>query len=438
MVSADTIVAFATGVVPAARIVIRTSGPDALSVAADLCDVPASAGRVTLVFAGVRCPAWVYAFRSPRSYTGEDVVEYGLPGSPVLARMFYDELLARGLRPAEPGEFTARAYFAGKLGLTEAEGVAAAIAAGNADELAAARQLMAGELARRLRPVVDAVADTLALVEVGIDFAEEDVTVLNGAEVRRRIAAADGVLADLAADGGRSETAAHEPRVVLAGRPNAGKSSLLNALAGHGRAVVSPAAGTTRDVLTAAIDLPRGRVQVVDAAGLDDRLAGPLAGGDRGPQAGRPNGMDAEMQGRAADAIAAADVLVLVVDAIDDRPDVPLSRPPDLRVVNKVDLTGGPGLSAVTGAGLDDLRRSIDAAAFGRGGATGRLALNHRHLSAVADARAALARATEQADVPELAAADLRAALDAVGSVVGSVTPDDVLGRIFGTFCIGK
>ncbi len=163
----DTIVAFATGVAPAARIVVRTSGPNAVSVAADLCDVPASAGHVTVAFAGVRCPAWVYVFRGPRSYTGEDVVEYGLPGSPVLARMFYDALLARGLRPAEPGEFTARAYFAGKLGLTEAEGVAATIAAGNADELAAARQLMAGELARRLRPVTDLVADTLALVEVG-------------------------------------------------------------------------------------------------------------------------------------------------------------------------------------------------------------------------------------------------------------------------------
>ena len=439
MVPGDTIAAFATAVAPAARIVLRTSGPRAIAVASDLCDaVPASAARVTLGFDGLRCPAWVSVFRGPHSYTGDDTVEYGLPGSPVLARMFYDDLLARGLRPAEPGEFTARAYFAGKLDLTAAEGVAATIAASNAAELAAARQLMAGELARRLRPITDAVADTLALVEVGIDFAEEDVTFVDAAEVRRRVEVADAALAELVADGGRAEPTSHEPRVVLAGRPNAGKSSLLNALAGVGRAVVSPVAGTTRDVLTVAVDLPRGRVQLVDAAGLDPFSDGP-EGRAFSPVETRTSGpsLNGEMQRRAADAIATADVLVLVRDATDDRPDVPLPRPPDLRVTNKADLTGGPGVSATAGTGLDDLRRALDAAAFGTA-IGGRLALNRRHLAAVADARAALSRATDQADVPELAAADLRAALDAVGTVVGSVAPDDVLGRIFGAFCIGK
>jgi tRNA modification GTPase len=440
----DTIAAFSSAVAPAARIVLRTSGPRALPVAAELCGaLPASAAEVTLAFAGLRCPAWVYVFRAPRSYTGEDTVEYHLPGSPVLARMLLDELLARGMRSAEPGEFTARAYFAGKLDLTGAEGVAATIAAGNAAELAAARQLMAGELARRLRPVTDGIADTLALVEIGIDFAEEDVTFLDVAEVRRRVAEAEAALAALVAESDRFEPLSHEPRVVLAGRPNAGKSSLLNALAGVGRAIVSPVAGTTRDVLTAAVDLPRGRVQLVDAAGLDPfsgRPEGALFDARQSAPSGRPlNGeVDDQMQSRAAVAIAAADVLVLVRDATDDRPDVPLSRPPDLRVVNKVDLTGGPGVSAITGHGLGELRLALDAAAFGRGGTGGRLALNRRHLSAVAEARAALARAAENAPAAELAAADLRSALDAVGSVVGTVTPDDVLGRIFGAFCIGK
>ncbi len=440
MTPGDTIVAFATAGAPAARIVLRTSGPRAAVVAGDLCDpVPASAGHVVLAFAGLRCPAWVYVFRGPRSYTGEDVVEYGLPGSPVLARMLYDDLLARGLRPAEAGEFTARAYFAGKMGLTEAEGVAATIAAGNAAELAAARQLLAGELARRLRPVTDGLADTLALVEVGIDFADEQVTTLDVAEVRRRVAGADAALAELVADGDRFEPLSHVPRVVLAGRPNAGKSSLLNALAGHGRAIVSPVAGTTRDVLTVAVELPRGRVELVDAAGLDP-FGGRAEEAPVDPPPIAPSGqlLDGEMQARAAAAIAAADVVVLVRDATDDRPDVPLSRPPDVRVVNKVDLRPGPGVSAVTGAGLDGLRAALDAAAFGRPTEGGRLALNRRHLSAVADARAALARAADRSADAELAAADLRAALDDLGSVVGSVTPDDVLGRIFAGFCIGK
>ena len=185
---------------------------------------------------------------------------------------------------------------------------------------------------------------------------------------------------------------------------------------------------------------------MVDAAGLDDAsVSPPLCGGSTGldetpaERGANGGGIAEEMQFRAAAAIAAADVLVLVRDATDDRPDVPLPRPPDLRVINKVDLRDGvPGVSARTGAGLDDLRVALDDAAFGRGGTGGRLALNRRHLSAVAEARAALARATENAAIAELAAADLRSALDAVGSVVGSVTPDDVLGRIFGAFCIGK
>ena len=463
MIPSDTIAAFATAVAPAARIVLRTSGPRAISVATELCaELPASAGQVTLAFASLRCPAWVYLFHAPRSYTGEDTVEYHLPGSPVLGRMLFDDLLARGIRSAEAGEFTARAYFAGKLDLTEAEGVAATIAAGNAAELAAARQLLAGELARRLLPVTDRIADTLALVEIGIDFAEEDVTFLDVAEVRRRVAEAGALLAALVADSDRFEPLSHEPRVVLAGRPNAGKSSLLNALAGVGRAVVSPVAGTTRDVLSAPVDLPRGRVQLVDAAGVETEpgRVGPVPAepasravdtersrdADRARRGLRPPRADTArlcavavaMQSRAATAIASADVLVLVRDATDDRPDVPLPRPPDLRVTNKVDLTGTPGVSAITGEGLDGLRLAIDTTAFGRCGAGGRLALNRRHLSAVAEARAALARAADRAALAELAAADLRAALDAVGSVVGSVTPDDVLGRIFGTFCIGK
>jgi len=441
MQTGDTITAISSAVGPAARIILRLSGSSAHDIARSLAPEaplePASAAHTPLVFAGLTCPAWLYAFRSPHSYTGEDLIEIHVPGSPVLAKLLLDDLLHRGARLAEPGEFTARAYFAGKIDLTEAEGVAATIAASNQDELNAARQLLAGELARRLRPATDLIAETLALVEVGIDFSEEDVTFLPADEIRRRVDEIDSTLATLLSESTRFERLAHEPRIVFVGRPNAGKSTLINALTGHQRSVVSDVAGTTRDVLSAPLALPRGIVQLVDIAGLGASTDATVTGE-----------IELQMRVHALREMESADHVVLVRDVADNESPLDVGRPQDLTVISKIDLSdNGPrsdsnhlGVSARTGAGMSDLREALDHLAFGAAGPGVSLALNRRHVACIEDARAALRRVPGRVDdgAAELIALELREALDALGRILGSVTPDDVLGRIFSSFCIGK
>ena len=344
--------------------------------------------------------------------------------------MLLEDLYRMGARPAEPGEFTSRAYFNGRLDLAEAEGVAATIAAGNLQELLAARQLLAGELARRLAPVMEILTQTLALVEVGIDFSSEDVTFLSVDQVRSRIGEADAALENLVSESGRFERLAHEPVVVLAGRPNAGKSTLLNALAGSGRAVVSDVAGTTRDAISAEVVLVRGRVRVTDVAGLDES---------------DPTGtIDRQMREHALRAAQTADVVVLVEDASVPRAAPGLWRDPQLSVRSKADLIeassqseqSGMLVSARTGVGMAELRERLDRLCCGEAGGAS-LALNVRHLRAIGAAQEAMDRAAEL-DSAELVAMELREALDELGGILGRVTPDDVLGKIFSGFCIGK
>jgi tRNA modification GTPase len=475
MTTSDTIVAISSAVGPAARIIVRASGPNARSLAqslgANTTAGPSIAFRFDLQFNGLSAPAWLYLFHSPRSYTGEDLVEFHIPGNPVLAQMLLDELLRMGARAADPGEFTARAYFNGKMDLTAAEGVAATIAATGERELAAARQLMAGELARRLSPAMELLADTLGLVEVAIDFSEEDVTFLSAADLRDRMGRADRLLEDLLRDSARFARVAHEPQVVLVGRPNAGKSTLLNALAGRDRAAVSPVAGTTRDVLSAEVMLARGAIILKDVAGLGDQ-----------PPPG--NEIAQKMRSHAMREMESADVVVLVEDATDCRPRLQVSRSPHLLVGTKIDLipniardfdelpsglslrvedsrvaprpwvserdTGEApvppegrldvAVSARTGQAMELLKARLDAICFGESSTAASLALNLRHIRGIEDTRLTLGRALSQLPSvrPELLALELREAIDALGGILGRVTPDDLLGRIFAGFCIGK
>lgn len=436
MSHADTIVALSTPIGSGLRAIVRVSGSRSFELFAPLLggrSVEFVAGRVTRLSVelsqGIRFDVTAYAFRSPRSATGEDVLEIHLPASPFLVSALLERLILLGARQAEPGEFTARAFFNGKLDLTAAEGVAATISSTNRAELDAARQMLGGELSRRLRPILDDLVSILALVEVGIDFTDEDVTFLPAAALRQRVGQAQDSLQRLLNESPRIERLSHEPRIVLAGRPNAGKSTLLNALAGTARAVVSDVAGTTRDALSAHVSLKRGRVKLVDVAGLDEAS---------------DDAIEKRMQAVAATEIETADAVVLVIDPFDLRPRLRLTREPDLVVYSKADLAlppkDGLGVDAPHGIGLERLRERLDQLAFGSlSGATVSLALNARHVNSIKNASDSLARALDAIDGGgELVASELRTAINHLGSILGTVSADDVLGKIFSSFCIGK
>jgi tRNA modification GTPase len=435
----DTIFAPAT---PAGRggvVVLRLSGPGAGAALAALTRRPLPAPRVATL-AELRDPAdgaaldrgLVLWFPGPGSYTGEDVAELHLHGGRAVTRGVI-EALSRidGLRPAEPGEFTRRAFQAGKLDLTEAEAVADLVdAETRAQRLQALRQL-GGALGRLYEGWRAGLMRALAMTEAALDFPDEGLPPDLAAEAEALVAEVSAAIADHLDDGGRGERLRDGVHIAILGPVNAGKSSLLNALARRDAAIVSDRPGTTRDVVEVALDLRGFPVVLADTAGLRDT----------------EDEIEAEGIRRSHRRAAEADLRLVIRDAAAAAPSDPAlgSGPDVIRVANKIDRAPDAALapdeiaiSVRSGAGLDRLLDALAEAVERRLTGDGSPALTRaRHRAALLDAADALAR-VPSAPLPELAAEDLRLALRALGRITGRVDVEDMLDLLFGSFCIGK
>ncbi len=429
---ADTIVARATAAGRGALAVIRVSGPATAGVVAAVCpEVDATCGwRAQLV--GLRDPAGrvldhgvVVAFPAPRSYTGEDMIELTVHGSPYLVEQIIDACLAAGARRAEPGEFTRRAVANGKLDLVQAEAVRDLVAAETAWQLRNAREQLAGGLSLQFGRLRDELVTLAALVDGSLEF-EAQAVVVPEAEVRDRAARCVRLVADLAGTADAGKRIRDGLRAAIIGSPNAGKSTLFNYLSRQDRAIVSPAPGTTRDVLETEIEVGGVRLVIQDTAGL-------RVGGDEVEEEGRR---------RAAGAAAAADLVIVLWAADGPETTAVPAGVPTIRLRSKADLGGAARegwlpVSCRTGLGLEEFERRLTGLALGEvadlGGA---VAVAGRHRAALERALDALNGADWSS--PELAAEHVRWALRAAEELLGEVDDETVLDRVFAAFCIGK
>jgi tRNA modification GTPase len=442
-----TIAAVATPPGVGAVSLVRLSGPAAVAVA-DLASagqasrlVPRSAQRCRILdaAANVLDDGLMVVFRAPNSYTGEDCVEFSGHGGMLVTRDVLARLLACGAVAAGPGEFTQRAFVNGKLDLTQAEGVMDLIAAQSRLALRAARCQLEGALGRRIAAARDEVLETLAHLEAWIDFPEEDIHPQTGESLRAGVRTVLATLDALLATADQGRVLREGARSVIFGAPNVGKSSLLNRLLGFERAIVSEVPGTTRDTIEETVTLHGIPLRLVDTAGV--RLAGDC--------------LEAAGIQRTERQIEAADLLLEVVDASTPRgaaSGLPATGAMRLLILNKSDLGEHPSwrgavavrLSCASGTGFDALADAIRDALHFNDAEWGdqAIAINTRHQASLQSARSALRAALALLACPdqhpELAAIDLRDALDALGEILGRVDTEDLLGVIFSRFCIGK
>ena len=438
-VARDTIAAIAT---PAGRGgigIVRVSGPRAMVIARALTGgVPQARIATHGLFrdaAGERLDEGIALFfPAPHSYTGEDVLELQGHGGPVVMQALLEACVAAGARIAEPGEFTRRAFLEGKLDLAQAEGVADLIDAASREAARSALRSLSGEFSAAVHVVVAGLTELRALTEAMLDFPEEEVDSLHRDDAARRLVAVRAQLAGLLESSKQGRLLASGVHVVIAGRPNVGKSSLLNRLAGEERAIVTPIPGTTRDALREAIEVEGVPITLVDTAGL------------------RTSADEIERLGmeRTRHELSNADVVLAVQEAgVAPQPladlDPAVAR---IDVFNKLDLAPGfcapagdmPAIavSAKTGAGLDLLRAAILRAAGWASTGEGVFLARARHLRAMERASAHLDTAGAEARRWEFFAEELRLAQAALAEITGEVTADDLLGEIFSRFCIGK
>jgi len=450
MSTAETIAALATPSGESAIALIRVSGPGALALAVEVLGVaptPRHAARADLrARDGVLLDDVVATFfPEPNSYTGEDVLEISGHGNPMIARRILDDLFARGCRPAEPGEFTRRAFLNGRMDLSQAEAVMDLIRARGDRAIEAANRQLRGALGRKVAELTDALLGAIARAEAYIDFPEEDLPHEDRRALRVSIEAVLRPLLSLLATGRYGELLRAGVRTVLAGETNAGKSSLLNRLLGWERAIVSPSPGTTRDFLEEPRILGGHCIRLIDTAGLN-----PL-----------PDEIEAMGIARTIELAVAADLVLLVVDstlpfpALNEPLRAALHRGNAILVWNKSDLAG-PGappapldllrsvsVCAIDGTGMPDLEAAVLAVVESHRMDPGPefIVVNARHAHDLGVCRDSLQVAlakleTGQAD--ELLAADLRVALDALGRIGGKVDNERMLDKLFAEFCIGK
>ena len=452
-ISKETIAAIST---PAGRGgigIVRLSGADAGSIAVQLLRLrhPLEHGRARLADvlddvtgkADRIDEAVVTFFAAPNSYTAEDLVEIAAHGSPVVLDLLLRRALDLGARLAEPGEFTQRAFLSGRMDLTQAEAVRDLIDAQTLTQVRQAASQMGGALSRRVAPIKQALVELVALLEAGIDFAEDDVDVTGEQEIARRIDALKEPLLALEASFARGRIVHDGLTLAIVGRPNVGKSSLFNRLVERDRAIVTATPGTTRDLVTERISLEGIPLELVDTAGLREGLE------------------EAEQLGiaRSREALADAAVVLIVLDATqplneeEHRLLEAVEGRPAIVAINKSDLETSESLphethaipavhtSALTGEGIPALRARIMALVAGGANPEDGILTTIRHHQAITTALTALGDAAQAnaGRIPhEMILLDLYRALWALDSLTGQTTSDDILNLIFSTFCIGK
>jgi tRNA modification GTPase len=447
----DTIVAIATPPGRGGIGVVRLSGPEARDIAMPILRLRHELAPGRALFCELIEPqtaerideAVVTWFAKPHSYTTDDVIEISVHGSPVVLRHILEMSLARGARLAEPGEFTMRAFLNGRLDLTQAEAVRDLIESQTLYQAKVAAQQLEGALSKRLQPIKKKLVDLIAVMEAGIDFAEDDVAVLPAEQILARIAAVEEPLEKLRASFTYGKIVHEGFTLAIVGRPNVGKSSLFNRLVERERAIVTATPGTTRDLVTETVSLGGIPVKLIDTAGI------------------RHSADEAEAIGirKSYEALSEADMVLVVLDSSRElsSEDQELLASAKARrtlvAANKADLAGAslPQMdgfktlktSAVTGQGINELRQELLRAVSGHGAGeheSGFLT-NVRHQKLVEESLTSLAaagRAVQNKIPHEMIMIDLYAALRPLDAITGETTADDILNLIFSSFCIGK
>jgi len=446
MTHADTIAAIASATGAAGVGVLRVSGPAVPAIAAEFLGRDPEPRRAHFTAFRERDGELIdrgllLYFPAPASYTGEHVLELQGHGSPVLLDALLRRVCAMGARLARPGEFTERAFLNGKLDLAQAEAVADLIAARSQAGARAALRSMEGAFSRKVHGLLQSLVALRVHIEAAIDFPEEEIDFLADPAIARQLHALRAELAELLREAQRGVRLNDGLRVAIIGRPNAGKSSLLNALAGNDRAIVTDIAGTTRDVLREQLSLDGIALELADTAGLRDT----------------DDPVEREGVRRAHGELARADVALLVTDTPHAEHDLALLAELSASVerivlINKIDLDNSAACyedrgdaiwvwaSAKTGAGLDALRDHLKQLA-GAGSGEGAFSARRRHVLALETVSLHLAQADavlQATRAGELAAEELRHAQHALGEITGTYSSDDLLGAIFSSFCIGK